>query len=218
MCKVQLDDMANNLGQPFRIQDALIIKKYPRCGGNHAMLDSLFSLMRDNDFTFDDVVNAEVDQSYYSVVMLYQEPDDDLKGKFSAKYNVAAALVDGEVNIDTFTQKKIDDPTMGEVMDKVRTRVMAKSEELLTNSEDGLKVKITLKDGRVLEHTTGRADILGSQKNPWGFDNIKAEFEENVALVLNDDDVKRAVQAWSDIPEVTNVAELVRSTLVATKA
>ena len=50
------------------------------------------------------------------------------------------------------------------------------------------------------------------------FDNIKAKFEENVALVLNDDDVKRAVQAWSDIPEVTNVAELVRSTLVATKA
>ena len=213
-----LDEMANNLGQPFRTQDALIIKKYPCCGGNHAMLDSLFSLMRDNDFTVDDVANAEVDQSYFSVVMLYQEPDDDLKGKFSAKYNVAAALVDGEVKIDTFTQEKIDDPTMGEVMDKVRTRVMAKSEELLTNSEDGLKVKITLKDGRVLEHTTGRADILGAQGNPWGFDNIRAKFEENVALVLNDDDVNRAVQAWADIPEVTNVAELVRSTLVAAKA
>ena len=108
-----LDAMANNLGQPFRTQDALIIKKYPCCGGNHAMLDSLFSLMRDNDFTVDDVANAEVDQSYFSVVMLYQEPEDDLKGKFSAKYNVAAALVDGEVNIDTFTQEKIDDPDHG---------------------------------------------------------------------------------------------------------
>ncbi len=212
-----LDEMADNLGKPFRTQDALIIKKYPCCGGNHAMLDSLFSLMRDNDFTFDDVANAEVDQSYYSVVMLYQEPEDDLKGKFSAKYNVAAALVDGEVKIDTFTQEKIDDRTIGETMDKVRTRVMAKSEELLTNSENGLKVKITLKDGRVFEHTTARADILGSQKNPWGFENIQAKFRENVALVLNDADVNQAVQAWSDIPEVTNIAELVRSTLVATK-
>ena len=212
-----LDEMADNLGKPFRTQDALIIKKYPCCGGNHAMLDSLFSLMRDNDFTFDDVANAEVDQSYYSVVMLYQEPEDDLKGKFSAKYNVAAALVDGEVKIDTFTQEKIDDRTIGETMDKVRTRVMAKSEELLTNSENGLKVKITLKDGRVFEHTTARADILGSQKNPWGFENIQAKFRENVALVLGDEDVSQAVQAWSDIPEVTNIAELVRSTLVATK-
>ena len=210
-----LDEMAENLGKPFRTQDALIIKKYPCCGGNHAMLDSLFSLMRENGFTVDDVDNAEIDQSYYSVVMLYQEPEDDLKGKFSAKFNVAAALVDGEVNIDTFTQERIDDEAIGETMDKVRTRVMAKSEELLTNAENGLKVKITLKDGRVFEHTTGRADILGSQKNPWGFENIQAKFRENVALVLNDAGVNQAVQAWSDIPAVDNVAELVGRTLVA---
>ena len=213
-----LDQMAENLGKPYRIQDALIIKKYPCCGGNHAMLDSLFSLMRDNDFTVDDVANAEVDQSYYSVVMLYQEPEDDLKGKFSAKYNVAAALVDGEVKIDTFTQERIEDEAIGETMNKVRTRVMAKSEELLTNSENGLKIKITLKDGRVFEHTTARADILGGQKNPWGFENIQAKFRENVALVLNDEDVQRAVESWSDIPEVTNVTELVRSTLVARRS
>ena len=212
-----LDDMADNLGKPFRTQDALIIKKYPCCGSNHAMLDSLFSLMRDNDFGVDDVANAEIDQSYYSVVMLYQEPEDELKGKFSAKYNVAAALVDGEVKVDTFTQEKIGDPVINEAMGKVRTRVMAKSEELQTEAADGLKVKITLKDGRVFEHMTARADILGSQENPWGFDAIKSKFRENVALVLNDEGINDAVAGWSDIPDVTNVAELVRSTLVANK-
>ena len=212
-----LDEMADNLGQPFRVQDALIIKKYPCCGGNHAMLDSLFSLMRDNDFTVDDVADAEIDQSYFSVVMLYQEPDDELKGKFSAKYNVAAALVEGEVKVDTFTEEKIADPEINEAMGKVRTRVMAKSEELLTESEKGLKVKITLKDGRVFEHATPRADILGSQKNPWGFEAIKAKFQENVALVLAPDGVGKAVEAWSDIPEVTDIAALVRDTLVASK-
>ena len=212
-----LDDMADNLGKPFRTQDALIIKKYPCCGSNHAMLDSLFSLMRDNDFGVDDVANAEIDQSYYSVVMLYQEPEDELKGKFSAKYNVAAALVDGEVKVDTFTQEKIGDPVINEAMGKVRTRVMAKSEELQTEAADGLKVKITLKDGRVFEHMTARADILGSQENPWGFDSIKSKFRENVALVLNDEGINDAVAGWSDIPDVTNVAELVRSTLVANK-
>ena len=212
-----LDDMADNLGKPFRTQDALIIKKYPCCGSNHAMLDSLFSLMRDNDFGVDDVANAEIDQSYYSVVMLYQEPEDELKGKFSAKYNAAAALVDGEVKVDTFTQEKIGDPVINEAMGKVRTRVMAKSEELQTEAADGLKVKITLKDGRVFEHMTARADILGSQENPWGFDAIKSKFRENVALVLNDEGINDAVAGWSDIPDVTNVAELVRSTLVANK-
>ena len=208
-----LDDMAENLGKPYRVQDALMIKKYPCCGGNHAMLDSLFSLMRDNNFTYEDVAEAEVDQSYYSVVMLYQDPDDELKGKFSAKYNVAAALVDGEIAVDTFTQEKIADPTINETMGKVRTRVMAKSEEMLTRSDDGHMVKITLKDGRVFEHVTARADILGSQKNPWGFDSIKAKFQENVALVLSQEGVEDAVNAWSDILQVSDVSGTVSRTL-----
>ena len=208
-----LDEMAENLGKPYRVQDALMIKKYPCCGGNHAMLDSLFSLMRDNDFTYEDVASAEVDQSYYSVVMLYQDPDDELKGKFSAKFNVAAALVDGEIAVDTFTQEKIADPTINETMGKVRTRVMAKSEEMLTRSDDGHKIKITLKDGRVFEHVTARADILGSQKNPWGFENIKAKFQENVALVLSQEGVEDAVNAWLDILQVTDVSGTVARTL-----
>jgi 2-methylcitrate dehydratase PrpD len=195
-----------------------MIKKYPCCGGNHAMLDSLFSLMRDNDFTYDDVADAEIDQSYFSVVMLYQQPEDELKGKFSAKYNVAAALVDGEVNIDTFTQDKIDDETMNDTMGKVRTRVMAKSEELLTESADGLKVKITLKDGRVFEHTTAREDTLGSQKNPWGFDAIKDKFQDNVSRVLSPDGTAKAIETWENIPEMTDIATAIRSTLVAEKS
>ncbi|MFQ6030276.1 MAG: MmgE/PrpD family protein, partial [Dehalococcoidia bacterium] len=155
-----LNEMAENLGKPFRVQDALIIKKYPCCGGNHAMLDSLFSLMREHNFTLDDVVNAEVDQSYLSIVMLYPEPDDELKGKFSAKYNVAAALVDGEIGIGTFSEEKINDPEIKEAMEKVNTRVFSKWEEGSSEIFGGVPVRITLKDGRVIEHVTSRDMIL----------------------------------------------------------
>jgi hypothetical protein len=100
-------------------------------------------------------------------------------------------------------------------MDKVNLRVMAKSEELLTNSEDGLKVKITLKDGRVFEHATPRGDILGSQKNPWGFDSIKGKFEVNAGMVLQEDRVAETIETWSDIGEVTDLSETIKSTLVS---
>ena len=209
-----LDEMAENLGKPYRIQDALIIKKYPCCGGNHAMLDSLFSLMREHNFTYEDVASAEVDQSYYSVVMLYQEPEDSLKGKFSAKYNVAAALIDGEIGIETFRDQKIADETVQETMGKVRTRVLAKSEEGATDFLKGLPIKITLKDGRVFEHTTGRHDIVGGQVNPWGFENIANKFRVNAGMVLDSSDVDAAVNAWSDIPQMTDVSGEIRRTLV----
>ena len=209
-----LNDMAENLGNPFRVQDALIIKKYPCCGGNHAMLDSLFSLMREHNFTWEDVASAEVDQSYLSIVMLYTEPDDPLKGKFSAKYNVAAALVDGEVNIDTFSEERINNPEIQDTMEKVNTRVLSKWEESSGEVLKGLPVRITLKDGRTFEHVTARDMILGGAKNPWGFDSIKGKFEVNAGLVLSDERVAETVQTWSDIGEVTDLSETIRSTLV----
>jgi 2-methylcitrate dehydratase PrpD len=209
-----LDQMAENLGKPFRVQDALIIKKYPCCGGNHAMLDSLFSLMRDHSFTYEDVADVQVDQSYVSVVMLYTEPDDPLKGKFSAKYNVAAALVDGVVAIDTFTDEKIVDPAVQETMSKVRTRVLSKWEGGSGDPLVGLPVKVTLKDGRVFQHTTPREGVLGGQKNPWGFDNIKGKFQVNAGLALAPDKVEKAMAAWADITGVTDVAGAIKATLV----
>ena len=209
-----LNAMAENLGNPFRVQDALIIKKYPCCGGNHAMLDSLFSLMREHNFTWEDVAHAEVDQSYLSIVMLYPEPDDALKGKFSAKYNVAAALVDGEIAIDTFTDEKIAAPEMQAAMDKVTTRVFSKWEEGSGEVLKGLPVRITLKDGRTFEHITDRDMILGGAKNPWGFDSIKGKFAVNAGLALPEEQVAATLQTWADIGEVTDLPAAIRSTLV----
>ena len=209
-----LDEMADNLGKPFRTQDALMIKKYPCCGGNHAMLDSLFSLMREHNFTYEDVASAEVAQPYLSIVMMYGEPDTGLQGKFSSQYNVAAALVESEINLGTFSDEKVTDPAIQETMGKVHQPVVPKADELSVNFEEGIPVKITLKDGRVFEHKTTRRDILGSQHNPWGFDNIKAKFEVNAALALSKERIAETVDTWSDITQVSDVSEAIRRTLV----
>ena len=210
-----LEEMSDNLGQPFRVQDALMIKKYPCCGGNHSMLDSLFSLMREHDFTYDDVVSAEVAQPYLSIVMMYGEPDTGLQGKFSSQYAVAAALVDGDMGIGTYTDEKVQEPIIKETMQKVSQRVIPKADELSVDFDQGIPVKITLKDGRILEHSTTRQNILGSQHNPWGFDNIKAKFEVNAALALGRERVSETVDTWSDITQVQDISEAIHRTLVS---
>lgn len=207
-----LNEMAENLGKPYRVQDALIIKKYPSCGGNHAILDSLFRLMREHGFTYEDVVSAEFDQSYYSLVM--QEPSTPLKGKFSVKFNVSAALVDGEIGIATFRDEKISQATVQDTMKKVHARVLHKSAPEPSDLLSAVPIKITLNDGRVFEHKTTRSEVLGSQQNPWGFDNIKKKFQDNARMVLLESDVNQAAEAWSDIPQVTDLAGTIRRTLV----
>ena len=209
-----LDAAADQLGKPFRVQDALIIKKYPSCGGNHAMLDRVFGMMREHGIGHQDVANAEIVQSYASTVMLYEEPETDLKGKFSAKYNMAAALVDGQVGIDTFTDGKIVDPDVVDMMERVNIRVQSKFELGGGTVSKGVPIRITLKDGRVIEHETPRGEILGSQVNPWGMDNIAGKFRENVGLVLSEDRVDNAVRQWRDVTQVNDVGAAIRDTLI----
>ena len=160
------------------------------------------------------MANAEVVQSYASTVMLYEEPESDLKGKFSAKYNMAAALVDGEISIDTFTDEKIVDPNVVDMMERVRIRVQSKFERGGGTVSKGVPIRVTLKDGRVIEHETPRGDILGSQANPWGMENIAGKFRDNVGLVLSDDRVEDAVRQWQDVTQVGDVGEAIRGTLV----
>ena len=66
----------------------------------------------------------------------------------------------------------------------------------------------------MFEHTTARADILGSQQNPWGFDSIRNKFEVNAALVLAREGVSQAVETWSDITQVNDIAGSIKETLV----
>ena len=205
---------AEQLGKPFRVPDALVIKKYPSCGGNHAMLDSIFGLMRQHDFGHQDVANAEVVQSYASTVMLYEEPETDLKGKFSAKYNMAAALVDGGIGIDTFTPDRVAADDVQEMMSRVTMRVQSKWEQGGSTVSKGVPIRITLRDGRVLEHETPRGAILGSQVNPWGMDNIAGKFRQNVARALPESRVEDAVRQWQDVTQVDDVAAAIRGTLV----
>ena len=205
-----LDDMADNLGNPYRTAEALIIKKYPCCGGNHGMLDSIIDLMHEHQFNYEDVESVEVGQSYLSVVMLYTEPDDELKGKFSALYNTASALVDGKVAIETFTPEKIANTAVQDTMCKVRLNVQSKWAQGSGDFLGGTPVTIRLKDGRVLERTTPRDMILGGYKNPWGFDNVLGKFRVNAALALSPDQVNSAADTWAPMEEISDVGQAIK--------
>ena len=204
-----LDAMAENLGKPFRTQDTLVIKKYPTCGTNHGMLDSILGLMRDHKFEYQDVESIELGQSRISPTMLFDRPKTGLQGKFSALYNAAAALVDGQVGIDTFSDSRTGDPAIHEAMDLVRINVRSKWEDSSGDYRGITPVKVRLKDGRVLEHTTPREDVLGSQQNPWGFDNIVGKFRENANRVLSPEAVDRAVEVWSRMEELEDVGQAI---------
>ncbi|MBI4333925.1 MAG: MmgE/PrpD family protein [Chloroflexi bacterium] len=215
--------LAERLGKPFRIQDMVMIKKYPCGGSNHFTIDALLELMKEHRFDYRDVEEAEVQQAYYShyIDPIYEWPRTGIDGKFSMRYNAAAALVLGKVDIDTFTEKTVRDPRIVETMHRVRIRVLSKWEISEANVQrrwpggsstgsTGKPVTVRLKDGRVLSKAIPPDGILGSQKNPWGFENIRAKFETNARLALPEAKVQEAVRVWSRLEQIPDIREAIR--------
>lgn len=219
--------MVEQLGKPFQIQSIVKLKKYP-CGfANHYTIDALLELMREHNFDYRDVEEVEVQQAYYShyIDPIFERPRTGLNGKFSMVYNAAATLVLGKIDIATFTDEYINDPRIVETMDKVRIRVLSMWEVSLANLDKrwpgggstgstGKPVQVRLKNGKFLSKAIPPDRILGSQKNPWGFEDIRAKFETNARLALPEPKVKDAVRVWSKLEQIKDIREAVKCLVV----
>ena len=219
-----VDDIVKKLGNPYTIQNTIVIKKYPCGAGNHPTIDSLLALMEEHGFGYRDVEELELQQSYQSDYVLYAKPRTGLEGKFSVLYNAAAALVQGKVDIDTFSDDRIKDTRIQDTMNKIRIRILTRWDEWEEKSGGrwpagstgftGKPVKVRLTDGRVLVKTIAPKELLGSPRNPWGMENIRAKFESNARLVLTEDRVQQAARLWSSLGEIKDVRNAVKDLLI----
>jgi 2-methylcitrate dehydratase PrpD len=211
--------LIKDLGKPYRVQDAVGIKKYPCGGANHRVIDALLALMKEHSFDYRDVEEVEVPQSYQSHYIMIAKPRTGLEAKFSMVYIPAATLVQGYIDIDTFTDERIQDPRIRQTMEKVRVRVLTQWEVGLDRAESrwpggstghtNRAIKVRLRDGRVLTKHIPPDQVLGEPKNPWGFDNVRSKFENNARLVLSDERAADAAKVWSNPEQIKSIREAV---------
>ena len=117
-----LGKVADGLGTHWSIVDpGLTVKNYPCCGGNLRALDAAQALLREHDIKFDDVARLEVDVHPDLLhVVRFHKPTQGFRGKFSIDYVLAAMLLDGRVDMDSFTDEYCNAPRMRASLEKVR--------------------------------------------------------------------------------------------------
>ena len=103
--------MAESLGKPFYIESPGIgLKKYPSCYHTHRALDGVFQLLGEHRLNDKDIAEVDVGTSERAMrVLAFTEPATPYQAKFSMPYCIAAAVVDHQVTLDTFTDHKFED-------------------------------------------------------------------------------------------------------------
>ena len=103
--------MADGLGKPFYIESPGIgLKKYPSCYHTHRALDGVFQLLGEHRLSDKDIAEVDVGTSERAMrVLAFSEPATPYQAKFSMPHCIAAAVVDHQVTLATFTDRKFED-------------------------------------------------------------------------------------------------------------
>jgi 2-methylcitrate dehydratase PrpD len=175
------------------------------------MLDAILSLKRESGFTFEDVDRVEVDGvPYHAPILLYPEPKRGMNGKFSIHYNAALAILDGHIDIDSYSDERARSPEVKEALSKVRINLLP----LWDSARDEVRssanpVRIFLKDGRVLTRTVSRWEMKGTRSNPLTREELEAKFMANASRVFSLDQSRRAAAIWYNLGEVQDINEAI---------
>lgn len=189
--------MVKDLGSAWTIQDTIVIKKYPCCGTNHSALDSLLALKREHPFQWDQVAEVKVSGlPDLSHVLLYPEPSSAFQGKFSLPYNVATALLDGHIDIDSFTDARLKRPEFAQALGKVEIKILSRWDPDYSTHPKETPVVVRLKDGRTLSRSTNRNKMHGTPADPLTGEELKGKFRRNAALCIPADRIERMLDAW----------------------
>jgi 2-methylcitrate dehydratase PrpD len=136
------------------VAPGIAIKQYPCCGSTHPTLDAMLHLVRRHAPRAQDV--ERIDAAVHSRRLQHTnrpDPKGGLDAKFSQQYVLARALVDGAVGVADFEDEKADDARVRELMPRVH--MTGYDESGVGGFEEanhfGGVVRITMKDGRVLE-------------------------------------------------------------------
>ena len=208
------DRMADGLGKPFYIESPGIgLKKYPSCYHTHRALDGVFQLLGEHRLNDKDIAEVDVGTSERAMrVLAFSEPATPYQAKYSMPYCIAAAVVDREVNLETFTDRKFEDRNIVEARKKVHLSfpdvpIWPGLADVGPDTEFvGNPVTIRTTDGRSY---SARVDIpRGDPALPLTDEELLAKYRDCARSRLRPDDMARSVDLVLELERLANVGTL----------
>jgi 2-methylcitrate dehydratase PrpD len=113
------------LGNEWELENfGIIFKKYPCCAYTHRSIDAVLELIQSENISPEEVERVEVIAHYkVPAVLIYPNAKNALEGKFSMQYCLAAALLDQEITLETFTDYNVNRNGIQKIMKRITMRV-----------------------------------------------------------------------------------------------
>lgn len=182
------------------------IKPWPCCGGNHQTLTGLMDLLKQEAIVPEEVKLIEHigPNVPCTGALLRDEVQQGLDGKFCLRYNIAAAIIDRKVDLDTFTEKRCDQGDLQEFMDKVRLvrnpDVTLRHQHIADGNPDA-RLRVHMQNGHLHDVELGAAMHLTG-------DAVLDKFRGNAGYALDQQNIDQTIQMVQGLADMADVNAL----------
>ena len=149
------ESLEAKIGKPFEILDpGIAFKIFPSNFHTQAGVVAALQMVKEDGVRAQDVERVRCLTNHMILHSLWNDnPQSGLEGKLSLHYCMAAAIVDGQLEVEQFREERVKDPLVRELIRRVSIEPhpdMAKLD--FTKGKDflGMEVIITLKNGRTV--------------------------------------------------------------------
>lgn len=199
-----VSNIVDSIAHPYDYVRSMRIKKYPCCGQNMRPIDTMLALVREHDIRPEQVVSVEcgINPSVMNILM-YSDPKTGLEGKFSAEFCLAVALLDRKVVLGDFTDERVNDPRVREMMRKVTKHP---DPTVPHSGGRGPIVTLRLADGREYSR---RIDLDADQ--PWLAPTREeriAKYRDCAAHLLDDKKIDVCLELVEHLDELPDIRHL----------
>lgn len=193
-------EIISDLGKKYLIEETYI-KVHGGCRGNHAPTDVILSLVRDHQIPADEIREIRVKVDSVTLIAEIHNPANGKQAQFSIPFSIAVAILDGNASLYQFSDEKVNDRRVRELMDRVSVEV-DKSLDKDYPHKRGSHGEIVLKDGRRL---SSAIDIArGEPESPLTVEEIQEKF----VLLTHDVLGKRSKRVCEMVMALENLEEV----------
>ena len=198
--KLDWNVLTQGLGESYRlVVPGFDVKRFPAQVYMQNPIEAVLNLRQNNHLEPDMVEQLTI----------YREgrghagpaPRSGLDGKFSVEYCAAAALLDGRVVIDSFTDQRRFAPDMEAMLRKIRVEPVEQKPGVVT-------VTARLKDGRTVSDEC--SSFTGSATNPMSREERMAKVWDCVGRALSTADAECAIALLEDLENVPDIAAIMQ--------
>jgi 2-methylcitrate dehydratase PrpD len=197
--------MIENIGKPYFLESpGLGLKWHPCSAPQFLAADAALHIKRGHNIRYEDVAKMEVSIPPLRYARHYAaEVTTGLRGKFAINYVVALCILDGKLELATFTDEKVNQPRVQEAFSKVHVIC----DDSIPEPGPYCPVSVELKNGARHSYTAKIAK--GDPRNPMTGAEITEKFHGNARSVISEKQAQEVINAVTELESIGNVKTIV---------